>query len=113
MRFIVDFAQKCLPTVLHIVSFTLFFTEFTKCPQEILYSFKFTIYAVKLYVKTLFKTTLENHKIVWNVLKVDLHKLHSTLNSKDYMIMYTLTRNPAGPEKPFSPSSPEGPLEKY
>lgn len=43
-------------------------SEFTKCPQELLYSFKFTIYAVKIYMKTLFKPILENHKIVWKVL---------------------------------------------
>ena len=56
---------------------------------------------------------MKNHKIVCKVLKVDLQKLHSTLNSKDCMILSTLTRNPDGPEKPFSPSSPDGPLEKY
>ena len=61
--------------VLHIVSFMLFFSEFTKCPQELLYSFKFTIYAVK----TLFKPILENHKIVWKVLLPSVKELHLLL----------------------------------
>ena len=59
---------KTFSTVFHIVSFMLSFSEFTKCPQELLYSFKYTIYAVKIYMKTLFKPILENHKIVWKVL---------------------------------------------
>ena len=52
-------------TVLHIVSFVLFFSELAKCPQESLIFFKFIIYAVKIGIETLSKPILENHKIVW------------------------------------------------
>ena len=52
-------------TVLHIVSFVLFFSELAKCPQESLIFFKFIIYAVKIGIEKLSKPILENHKIVW------------------------------------------------
>ena len=51
-------------TVLYKVSFVLFFSELTKCPQESLNSFKFIIYSVKIDMKTSSKPILENHKIV-------------------------------------------------
>ena len=59
-------------TVLHIVSFVLFFSELAKCPQESLIFFKFIVYAVKIGIETLSKPILENHKIVWKVLCVIL-----------------------------------------
>lgn len=55
-------------TVLHIVSFVLFFSELAKCPQESLNFIKFIIYSVKIDMKTLSKPILENHKIVWKAL---------------------------------------------
>ena len=55
-------------TVLHIVSFVLFFSELAKCPQESLIFFKFIINAVKIGIETLSKPILENHKIVWKAL---------------------------------------------
>ena len=52
-------------TVLHIVSFVLFFSELAKRPRESMDFLKFIIYSVKTDMKTLSKPILEKHKIVW------------------------------------------------
>ena len=61
-------------TVLHIVSFVLFFSELAKCPQESLIFFKFIIYAVKIGIEKLSKPILENHKIVAKTIWINQFK---------------------------------------